>query len=144
MKLSFFVALALIIFIFFYWAGLFWQWHLTTVWFDKGLHFYGGLITAAIFVYLFAGRLGLTAIKESFLLKLTLGLGFAALIGVLWEFHEFAADWWLGKSLMQEGGVADTMADLFFDLAGAFVFLVFYHSWIWLTKRFFTAGWRGF
>lgn len=52
-------------------------------------------------------------------------LGFVALIGIFWEWYEFFSDLLVGT--FTQPGLADTMADLFFDLFGAtVVFLVAY------------------
>lgn len=49
-------------------------------------------------------------------------LGFAALIGVLWEFYELIMDKLITKnnyiSLLQQGGLLDTLKDLLVDLLG--------------------------
>ena len=49
-------------------------------------------------------------------------LGFTALVGVFWEFYELIADKFITKnnyiSLLQQGGLLDTMKDLFVDLLG--------------------------
>ena len=124
-KQGLFVALFLYAFLALYWIMLLAGWHETIWWFDDLLHFLGGFWVAALFGYLI-NRWGLTSIDNKFWLKLLLGLGFVALVGILWEFHEFIADWFLQKPLMQEG-IGDTMSDLFFDLLGGSVFIVFYH-----------------
>lgn len=57
-------------------------------------------------------------------------LGTATLIGVLWELFEFVMPdrngWWMQLSL------ADTMGDLTLDIAGAFIFIVF---WSFFRKK---------
>ena len=49
-------------------------------------------------------------------------LGFTALVGVFWEFYELIVDKFITKnnyiSLFQQGGLLDTMKDLFVDLLG--------------------------
>lgn len=52
-------------------------------------------------------------------------LGFTAIVGVAWEWYEFAFDMFVLPGLdgwaAAQPSVADTMADLFLDLSGAFV-----------------------
>lgn len=49
-------------------------------------------------------------------------IGFAALVGVFWEFYELAMDRLITKnnyiSLLQQGGLLDTLKDLLVDLLG--------------------------
>lgn len=52
-------------------------------------------------------------------------LGFTALVGVFWEFYELAVNVVITKnnyifyeSLFQQGGLLDTLKDLFVDLVG--------------------------
>ena len=49
-------------------------------------------------------------------------LGFTALVGVFWEFYELVVDMLITKnnyiSLFQQGGLLDTLKDLFLDLLG--------------------------
>lgn len=51
-------------------------------------------------------------------------LGFTAMVGVVWEWYEFAFDMFVLPGLdgwvVSQPSVADTMADLFLDLSGAF------------------------
>ena len=125
-KLPHFLALFILAFLAFYWLGLFRGWPMSIWWFDDVLHFLGGFWIAGLFVYL-VNRSGLTIINDKFWLKLLLGLGFVALVGVLWEFHEFIADWFAQKPIMQNEGPADTITDLFLDLLGGFFFITICH-----------------
>ena len=51
-------------------------------------------------------------------------VGFTTVVGVAWEWYEFAFDMFLLPQLngwsVSQPSVADTMADLFLDMAGAF------------------------
>lgn len=125
-KLPHFLALFILAFLAFYWLGLFRGWPTSIWWFDDLLHFLGGFWIAGLFSYL-VNRSPLTIINDKFWLKLLLGLGFVALVGVLWEFHEFIADWLVQKPIMQQEGPADTITDLFLDLLGGFVFITVCH-----------------
>ncbi|MFH1759386.1 MAG: hypothetical protein ABH822_02390 [Patescibacteria group bacterium] len=132
MKQRMFLLTTILAIVALYWLGLFYDWDNAYWWFDEVLHFFGGLWLAALFVYL-TDRLGLSVIRRRFWLKLILGLGFVALVGVLWEFHEFIADWFIGKMLMQ-GDVADTLSDLLFDLLGGLAYLLLC-SYVYLLKK---------
>lgn len=118
------IAVSLVLFTAFFWLGLYLQLNVTTFWFDDILHFWGGAITAAIFLTYIPSQ-------DEFWLKLILGLGFVALISVLWEFHEFILDWWLQKLFLQTS-IADTMSDFFFALLGGGLLITAYYS---INKR---------
>lgn len=56
-------------------------------------------------------------------------LGFVALVGIGWEWFEFCFDEFIAVRNswgLTQLGLADTMADLFFDLLGALVVIVWY------------------
>src|SRR3989338_7750372 len=72
-------------------------------WFDVLMHFLGGALAGAAFFWIF----------PRFFITFTLAMGFVALVGVVWEFHELVFD--------IQGSVADTMEDLFNDFAGGAV-----------------------
>jgi len=55
-------------------------------------------------------------------------VSFVGLITIVWEWHEFLSDYYLG-TYMQEG-LADTMKDLFFGLLGAITTLI-----IWRPRQ---------
>ncbi len=56
-------------------------------------------------------------------------LGFVALVGVLWEVHEWLLDEFVGGGTLRQPDVADTMADFIFDLLGGIAALA-----IWRRK----------
>lgn len=97
-------------------------WYWTYQWLDIPMHFLGGFWTALVAVALIF-NFQFPVSKQSipgFFSFLIIILSFVALVGVLLEFVEFFYN-------VQQSGVADTLADLFFDILGglAFVFLTF-------------------
>ena len=86
---------------------------------DQLLHFFGGVWMATIFLYFFINRLRLFNIYQNRWLTAFFVLSFVALVGIVWEFFEYAVgfifqDHWVGTA---EWGV-DTLSDLFLDFAG--------------------------
>jgi len=83
-------------------------------WFDVLMHFLGGALAGATFFWIFP-RFLVTFNRPltQFFIIFTLAMGFVALVGVVWEFHELVFD--------IQGSVADTMEDLFNDFAGGAV-----------------------
>jgi hypothetical protein len=66
---------------------------------------------------------------KSMLWEMIAILGFVALVGVLWEFHEFVADFFItDRSRMMQLSLGDTMGDLFFDMLGASITLTARHA----------------
>lgn len=97
-------------------ASLYWR----LAWLDALMHFLGGVLIGAFFLWwgYFSGKL---ALPKSLLFSLSFILGGVALIGVLWEFYEFIIDKVVTRdnyiSVFQPG-LVDTLQDLFLDLAG--------------------------
>jgi membrane-associated PAP2 superfamily phosphatase len=85
--------------------------------FSPPLHFGGGAAMAIIYFYFWEKNPNLYVFKNKIFVNLTLVLGFVALIGVLWELHEFLLDI-LFPALAAQANLQDTIADLFFDLLG--------------------------
>lgn len=100
-------------------------WH----WYDIPMHFVGGVAM---------GLLGLS-LWDKYMKNVTFTvkhpwskrifftfclIGFTAIVGVAWEWYEFAFDVLVLPALpgwqVSQPGIADTMADLFLDLSGAF------------------------
>lgn len=94
------------------------DWYQSYYVFDMAMHCAAGAWLGAFGGYFFFARGRLVA-TSSVYAALTI-LGFAALVGVLWEFHEFIFDLCItDPSRIMQTSVADTMSDLFFDLLGA-------------------------
>ena len=103
------------------------NWYVAYPWIDNPLHIAGGIFIGLLFYYLFFVRHRVFAMT-SFLPVITLGLGFVALFGVLWEFYEFFLDVWFfhAHPLLGEPGyiLFDTLKDLMNDLIGGFLALI--------------------
>ncbi len=104
-----------------HYLGLTYDWYHTVPWFDVPLHLLGGAFIGTLFVYIFALRH--VVLKTLPLVPFViLGVGFVALVGVLWEFYEFWMDVFVLKiyqPLAYPGYVHfDTLKDLFNDLVG--------------------------
>ncbi len=85
---------------------------------DRAMHCAAGAWTAAFGMYFFFTQGRLSAAKGAYAALAV--LGFAALTGVVWEFHEFVSDLFItDPARVMQFSVADTMGDLFFDLLGA-------------------------
>ncbi len=97
--------------------------------FDMLMHFLGGAsicASALLFGRIARRRGALPADTPSWLIGVAL-LGTVALVGVFWEFHEFALDQIFHTAA--QGGLADTMSDLALDLLGG-VAMVLATPWI--------------
>ncbi|MDO8536705.1 MAG: hypothetical protein Q7R94_00455 [bacterium] len=121
------ILLAFIIIIAIHIAGNFFGWYEAVPWLDIPMHIAGGAWVGLLFFYVFGVRKKIFNSGNNFYF-LICGLGFAALIGVLWEFYEFAMDILIWKSYTPwatPGHIHfDTLIDLFNDLIGAFVAIV--------------------
>lgn len=104
--------------------GNFLGWYYAVPWLDIPMHLAGGAWVGLLFFYIFGVRKSVFSPGNS-LYFLICGLGFAALIGILWEFYEFAMDVLVWKSYPVWAAPGyihfDTLKDLFNDLLGAFV-----------------------
>lgn len=101
-------------------AASFYSWYWIVPWFDKIMHFWGGVLAALSF-YLFLGKIaGSPEFKRNFLPSLVLVASFSALVGVAWEWFEYYYDILFNASKMiySAGILADTLSDLFFDIWG--------------------------
>ena len=105
------------------------NWYWVYKWIDVPMHFLGGIWLGLIFLCFIMPQLKIT--DHKLLITMILVASFAVLIGVFWEFSEFLSDIFLAhKSYFEisQQGVADTMADLFFDLVGGLAVFMSY-SW---------------
>jgi len=102
-------------------AGLLFGLYTSWLWYDIPMHFLGGFAM---------GALGLALLKKgpSFWHDVLFVIGFVSLISILWEQHEFLLDVLLAGSERRQLGIADTMADFFFDLSGGLVALVLFYE----------------
>lgn len=116
-------------------AGAFlgWYWNPDFFWLDMALHFLGGAFVGSFVWYIGEKSERLNLFYEDFLRNLFVFLGSAALVGIGWEFFEFFYDWFfvyggrVTSPIFQiaQVSMADTMADLFFDLVGGAAIAVF-------------------
>ena len=108
------------------------------VWFDNIMHFIGGIV-AGYLVFTFLRervRRGGMVIRGKWLIFL-LSISGAEFLGVLWEFFEYL-DTYLKIFIRQPEfmSYADTISDLFLDLAGASLAVLFciilgsHSSWV--------------
>ena len=121
MTIRFLAALLILIAIFHY-IGLAERLYWAFPWYDIVMHIAGGFWTGLLFFYIFEERFQFYSSRTNPLITFALVLGFAALIGVLWEFYEYLADVFILKKhplTAQQGSVFDTLLDLFNDLVGA-------------------------
>jgi hypothetical protein len=107
-------------------------WYWTYQWLDIPMHFLGGFWVAMAIIFLisnFQFPISKEFLKENFFHFAITILSFVIFVGVLLEFVEFLYDVFIssrGYVGFLQLGAADTMADLFFDLLGAFVFAIIY------------------
>lgn len=105
-------------------------------WVDMPVHFLAGVFSAAIFYWFFQRFPSHFDTSRHFWVTLMMVLGWAALVGVFWEFAEFLYDfliarYGLGLNTLQFG-LRDTLGDLVCDLLGALSLAIFvklrYHN----------------
>jgi hypothetical protein len=91
--------------------------------FDVPMHLLGGVAMAFFFhrASLNASRLGIIGPYQVVVHRLMV-LTSTCTVAVFWEFAEFIGDRCFGTQ--SQGGVADTMGDLFFGVVGAVIFIV--------------------
>ncbi len=98
----------------FKWYWFFW-------WFDILTHFVGGVVVALglLFWYIKYGSVKRSITKKEVFVISTLGV---LVVGVLWELFEFLVG---GSNFAESGFTADSISDLFTDIAGgAFVYVI--------------------
>ena len=118
----------------------FWYWYWP--WFDKPMHFLGGLLAGLVAIQLFL-YFKRKSLREVSGLDLALVSVMAAIIiGGLWEFIEFTADKFyiarveLKTLNMVYNGWRGSLKDLLFDLIGSLVAIIlFLISFIWQNKK---------
>lgn len=86
---------------------------------DMLMHFGGGVLVASLFFVFLEIRPLPIKVPENKLTFLLFAVSFAALIGVFWEFYEYLTGLLLNLTF-PEMDLADTLSDLFFDIAGGF------------------------
>lgn len=104
-----------------------WYWSPTMSWIDIPLHFLAGVFVASFFWWFTVEEYSrFNIFHGDFIRNLAVFLSVAALVGVLWEFFEFGFDYLVlnyekfAQMDLAQLSKSDIMADLFFDLLGAF------------------------
>jgi len=93
-------------------------------WLDNIMHFWGGGAAAMGMIWwtFYSAKVSPSTKNLPKFYAVIIILGFTALVGVFWEFYELIVDKFITKnnyiSLFQQGGLLDTMKDLFVDLLG--------------------------
>ena len=93
-------------------------------WLDNIMHFWGGAVVAMGMIWwtFYSAKISASAKNLPKFYTAIIILGFTALVGVFWEFYELIVDMLITKnnyiSLFQQGGLLDTLKDLFLDLLG--------------------------
>ena len=109
--------LGLVVFIFvFNFLAMFFHWYSLLPWFDMLMHFLGGfwLCLAVILLRPFSSN-SIGFFIKSLLLVLTMSLA--------WEVFEFIVQ---NNIFSENFDLHDTISDLFFDLSGAFLALIYF------------------
>ncbi len=103
------------------------SWYFIVPWFDKVMHFGGGVLAALTFFIVFE-----KVIKEihgtlSFLQIGLIILSWVSMIGVIWEWFEYYQDVLFNSSrfVLSSGILADTLGDIFFDILGGIFLVIF-------------------
>ena len=101
-------------------TGILFGWYWSFSFFSGLLHFLGGMAAAAVALWIFEryAHLDLHAVHPAVFFVMILSA--VALIGVCWEFFEFALDagFFGAPTFRSQLGVGDTMGDLALDLLG--------------------------
>ena len=99
-------------------------WFRSLWWLDVALHLAGGVVLGAFFVYYFTVRTT-TLPRGRLLSTLLFAVGFAAIVGIAWEWYEFLADVFRYHRYAYNNfpGMVhyDTLTDLVNDLLGGFL-----------------------
>jgi hypothetical protein len=98
------------------WNHVFVSYADTFWWYDMVLHFFGGVMVAMILLYSAEKWPEFIQLPGNRFMRFVVAVSFVALIGVLWEFYEYALDYVFRSFDLQ---LPDTLSDLFFDLFGA-------------------------
>ena len=93
-------------------------------WLDNIAHFFGGGIVALGMIWwtFYSAKVSVITKNLPKFYTAIIVLGSVALVGFFWELYELIVDKIITKnnylSLFQQGGLIDTMKDIFVDLAG--------------------------
>jgi hypothetical protein len=110
-------------------------WYFTYIHFDKLMHFLGGVFIGSSALYLYFLSTYIVPRHTSFIAACFIATGTLALVGIFWEFFEYALYAGISKDtltaqLYLKQGLPNTLSDLCFDLLGSiFATLLFYTLW---------------
>ena len=102
--------------------------------YDAVAHFVSGMAEAIILFWLMKKFVRFNVLGESRWKNVVVLVALVALIGVLWEFGEFTADYirmngmhinLRALDMLAQPSNSDTMGDLFFDMLGGFIVAIF-------------------
>lgn len=82
-----------------------WGLYQTTVWWDKMLHFCGGVMFAILGVFIY--KLLVPTEKSTGIPVIVFALCFSISVSVIWEFFEYGADCYLGMDMQNDTIVTD-------------------------------------
>ncbi len=85
-------------------------------WYDMALHFLGGMMVAMMLLYYGERWPDYIQLPNNVFARFLFVLSFVAIIGIFWEFYEYAADY-VFKAF--DLTLSDTLSDLLLDLLGA-------------------------
>lgn len=106
-------------------------WYVTSFWIPVFLHAMGGVWVGSLFLFLANQRGGVPFFARlPFSMMFVLTLGFAAFMGVLWEFFEFILTRTMPEKFLFVDAntyLVDTMGDLTVDLIGASLAFFWYY-----------------
>ena len=105
--------------------SLYWKYR----WIDIIPHIFGGIWLGSLMIWYvyFSGKVATPKSPVVFVFLIILGA--AALGGVLWEFFEFLFDQFIAKKIYIDSfqaGLKNTISDLFFDLFGGLVAVLYF------------------
>lgn len=95
-------------------------WYFSIWYFDMPMHFLGGFCTTLVLIWLLSFKKEILDLDFNLISKIILGVLF---IGISWEVFEI-----LFNNIIAENpfNVLDTTSDVFFDLAGGILAIVYY------------------
>ena len=103
-------------------VGTMFYWYYTIWWFDIPMHFLGGMWVGLFFLYVLNNKKGF--LKHFFVI-----LSCVLLVGILYELFEIYAHNYIARDPFNS---LDTVSDLFFDLAGGALAVLYFPKRIML------------
>lgn len=101
-------------------------WYYSIRWFDMPMHFFGGFWVGLVLLWFF----NVKTIEKSSILKVLLGVLF---VGLCWEVFEFFVNnLYLARYPFDK---IDTAQDIFFDLLGGFLSLIYFKNRIMKIEK---------